>query len=136
MDQEPTPDLAMKESDSSANEVYIQANRHSSKTHEGARSDILEAGNLPAGKLLSINRWAYDPSGRGFVVRPDMTLDLRPNRPNQVPRHVVDGKSSMNAAASSDSQFSLTSRYLETSFIKAATPLGLWTWPGAIKKGK
>ncbi|NML48462.1 LysM peptidoglycan-binding domain-containing protein [Ramlibacter sp. G-1-2-2] len=80
------------------------------------------------GQLIVMNRWAYDPAGTGTTIRPDMLLDLGPNRPGQVLRFVVDGKSSLVEAQSSNSQFSRASEWLGTRSIRAATPEGLWSW--------
>ncbi|MGE4240202.1 LysM peptidoglycan-binding domain-containing protein [Ramlibacter sp.] len=80
------------------------------------------------GQLLVMNRWAYDPNGSGMTVRPDMLLDLGPNRANQVLRFVVDGKSSMNEAMYSGAQFGRTSNWLGGASVKAATPQGLLPW--------
>lgn len=89
-----------------------------------------------AGQLISMNRWAYDPSGSGLYVRPDMLLDLGPNRPNQILRHVVDGKSSLAEAMSSSAQLGRMSNWVGTPSVKAATPQGIWTWPSTTKKGR
>ena len=63
-----------------------------------------------------------------MTVRPDMLLDLGPNRPGEILRFVVDGKSSMAEAMSSGAQFSRTSSWLGGASIKAATPQGLVPW--------
>jgi hypothetical protein len=59
-----------------------------------------------------MNRWSYDPSGSGSTVRPDMLLALGPSRSNDVLRFVVDGKSTVAEALSSNSQFGRTSSWL------------------------
>jgi len=80
------------------------------------------------GQLLSMNRWSYDPGGSGMTIRADMLLDLGPNRPGEVLRFVVDGKSSMTEAMASGTQFGRTSNWLGGASIKAATPQGLLSW--------
>ncbi len=41
------------------------------------------------GQIVALNRWAYDPSGSGLYVRPDVLVDFGPSQ-----RHWIDGKSS------------------------------------------
>lgn len=79
------------------------------------------------GQLLSMNRWSYDPSGSGITMRNDMLLDLGPNRPAQVLRSVVDGKSSLNEAIASRSQLERASNWHGGVSVTAATPQGLWS---------
>jgi YD repeat-containing protein len=80
------------------------------------------------GQLVSLNRWAYDPGGSGMTVRPDMLLDLGPNRPGLVSRFVVDGKSSLPEVMASSAQLTRISYWLGGASIKAATPEGLLPW--------
>ena len=85
------------------------------------------------GQLLVMNRWAYDPSGSGMTMRPDMFLDLGPNRGDLVLRHVVDGKSSMTEAMASGGQLNRYRNYLATPAVTAVTPQGIWS---GIPRGK
>ncbi len=80
------------------------------------------------GQLLSMNRWSYDPGGSGMTIRADMLLDLGPNRPGEMLRFVVDGKSSATEALASGAQFGRTSNWLGGASVKAATPQGLLPW--------
>jgi hypothetical protein len=97
---------------------------------EAAISSYNRAMGIPEGpgQLVVLNRWSYDPSGSGSTVRPDMLLDLGPNRGNNLLRFVVDGKSSVAEALSSNSQFGRTSSWLGGASIRAATPQGLLPW--------
>jgi hypothetical protein len=86
------------------------------------------------GQLLSMNRWSYDPAGSGMTMRNDMLLDLGPNRPGEILRFVIDGKSSINEAVASRVQLERASSWHGGASIKAATPQGLW--PLTPRKGR
>ena len=43
------------------------------------------------GQVISLNRWAYDMTGSGQYVRPDVFIDLGPGR-----RSWIDGKTPLN----------------------------------------
>jgi hypothetical protein len=55
-----------------------------------AVAQFLRVSGIPEGpgQIVSLNRWAYDPTGSGNYVRPDVLIDLGPAQ-----RHWIDGKS-------------------------------------------
>ncbi|NDY90853.1 hypothetical protein [Ideonella livida] len=72
------------------------------------------------GQVISLNRWAYDMTGSGQYVRPDVFIDLGPGR-----RSWIDGKTSLMDAQTMTHQFENFYRYTGSTAGKVATPYGV-----------
>ena len=75
-----------------------------------------------------MNRWTYDQTGTGSVLRADLLIDYGPNRNNNtnILRTVVEGKSSLDAARSSATQFQRAYDNV-TPRVLIVTPQGIQT---------
>lgn len=80
------------------------------------------------GQILSMNRWAYDMTGSGQIVRPDLLIDFGPRQ-----RYWVDGKTSFLNSEMTQ-QFRDFYRFTGASGGKVATPSGLYAVPNTPKQ--